>query len=118
MKRVLAVSDISCVGKCSLTVALPIVSAFGIECSVLPTAILSTHTAFSNFSFLSLSDELSKIEEVFEKENISFSAIFAGYLGRESDIDFIKNEYFNIFYHLLNNKKDIVSTTISLYFLY
>ncbi len=51
MKRIITVQDISCVGKCSLTVALPIISAMGVEASVLPTAVLSTHTAFKGFTF-------------------------------------------------------------------
>ena len=50
MKRIMTVQDISCVGKCSLTVALPIISAAGVEAGVLPTAVLSTHTAFSKFT--------------------------------------------------------------------
>ena len=56
MKRVLTVQDISCVGKCSLTVAIPVISAMGIEVCPLPTAILSNHTAFSSFSFLDLTE--------------------------------------------------------------
>ena len=51
MKRVVTIQDISCVGKCSLTVALPIISAMGIETAVIPTAVLSTHTAFKNFTY-------------------------------------------------------------------
>ena len=58
MKRIITVQDISCVGKCSLTVALPIISAAGVETAVLPTAVLSTHTAFSKFTFCDLTDEI------------------------------------------------------------
>ena len=54
MKRIITVQDISCVGKCSLTVALPVISAMGVEACVLPTAVLSTHTAFKGFTFRDL----------------------------------------------------------------
>ena len=58
MKRVLSIQDISCIGKCSLTVALPIISAMGIETSILPTSILSTHTMFNDFTFRDLTDDM------------------------------------------------------------
>ena len=61
MKRIITVQDVSCVGKCSLTVALPIISAAGVEACVLPTTLLSTHTAFSKFTFRDLTDEIPKI---------------------------------------------------------
>ena len=61
MKKVLSIQDISCVGKCSLTVALPIISSMGVECQILPTSLLSNHTAFSHFSFLDLTDEIKNI---------------------------------------------------------
>ena len=61
-KRVVAIHDISCVGKCSLTVALPVLSAAGVEVSVLPTALLSTHTGgFDGYTYLDLTDEIPKI---------------------------------------------------------
>ena len=64
MKRVLAVHDISCVGKCSSTVALPVISAAGLECSLLPTALLSTHTGgFTGYTFLDLTDEMEHISK-------------------------------------------------------
>ena len=63
MKRVLTIQDISCVGKCSLTVALPIISAFGVETAVLPTAVLSTHTAFKGFTFRDLTCDLNDIKK-------------------------------------------------------
>ena len=58
MKRVATIQDISCIGKCSLTTALPILSAAGIETAVIPTALLSNHTAFSEFTFRDLTDEI------------------------------------------------------------
>ena len=74
MKRILTVQDISCVGKCSLTVALPIISAIGVECSILPTAVLSTHTMFKNFTCKDLTSEIEPITQHFKKENMQFDA--------------------------------------------
>lgn len=81
MKRIVTVQDISCVGKCSLTVALPVISACGVEASVIPTAVLSTHTAFDGFTFCDLTDEIEPVAEHWKKENITFDAIYTGYLG-------------------------------------
>ena len=75
MKRIMTVQDVSCVGKCSLTVALPIISAAGVEAGVLPTAVLSTHTAFPKFTFCDLTDEISGISDTLEELNIDFDAI-------------------------------------------
>ncbi len=89
-KRLLTVQDISCVGQCSLTVALPIISACGIETAVLPSAVLSTHTAgFSGFTFRDLTDDIPKIREHWEKEKITFDAIYTGYLGSIKQIDYV-----------------------------
>lgn len=81
MKRILTVQDISCVGRCSLTVALPIVSAAGVEAGVLPTAVLSTHTMFPKFTFCDLTDEIENISTTFSELDIGFDAIYTGYLG-------------------------------------
>lgn len=81
MKRIVTIQDISCVGKCSLTVALPIISACGVEAAVVPTAVLSTHTAFQGFTFHDLTDEITPIAEHWKKENFKFDAIYTGYLG-------------------------------------
>lgn len=81
MKRVVSVQDISCVGKCSLTVALPIISAMGIETAVIPTAVLSTHTAFKNFTFHDLTSQIAPVAEHWKQEKIGFDAIYTGYLG-------------------------------------
>ena len=90
MKRIVTVQDISCVGKCSLTVALPILSACGVETCVLPSAVLSTHTAgFSGFTFRDLTDDMPGILSHWQKENILFDAIYTGYLGSEKQIDYV-----------------------------
>lgn len=80
-KRILSVQDISCVGQCSLTVALPLLSALGHECAILPTSLLSSHTAFTHTSFLSLTDEVPSILDAWKQEHISFDALVAGYIG-------------------------------------
>lgn len=91
-KRILTVQDISCVGQCSLTVALPILSACGHETAILPSAVLSTHTAgFTGFTFRDLTDDIPAINAHWVKEGIKFDSIYTGYLGSKKQIDFIKN---------------------------
>ena len=90
MKRIVTVQDISCVGKCSLTVALPIISAMGIEAAILPTAVLSTHTMFSGFTVKDLTDQIKPITEHWNKEGITFDAMYTGYLGSFEQIDLMK----------------------------
>ena len=75
LKRVVSIQDISCLGKCSLTVALPIISAMGHETCIIPTAVLSTHTAFSNFTFRDLTQDITPISNHWKKENFHFDAI-------------------------------------------
>ncbi len=91
MKKILTIQDFSCVGKCSLTVAIPIISAFGVEACALPTALLSTHTQFSNWTFKNLCSEINPITEAWKKENISFDGICTGYLGAVDLIDTVKD---------------------------
>ena len=91
MKRIVTVQDISCLGKCSLTVALPIISAMGIETCVLPTAVLSTHTAFKDFTFRDLTQDISPIANHWEKEKFHFDAIYTGYLGSFEQLDLMKD---------------------------
>lgn len=86
MKRILTVQDISCVGKCSLTVALPILSSMGLETAVLPTAVLSTHTAFKNFTFRDLTGDMLPIARHWRDEGIEFSSVYTGYLGSEEQL--------------------------------
>lgn len=91
MKRILTIQDISCVGKCSLTVALPIISAMGVETAIIPTAVLSTHTMFKNFTFKDLTDQIVPITRHWKDENIGFDSIYTGYLGSIEQIDIIAN---------------------------
>lgn len=86
MKRIVSIQDISCLGKCSLTVALPILSAMGVECSILPTAVLSTHTMFSNFTCKDLTDQIGPIARHWQAEKIHFDAIYTGYLASAEQI--------------------------------
>ena len=87
MKRILTIQDISCFGKCSLTVTLPRLSAMGIETVILPTAVLSTHTLFKGFTCKDLSDQLQPITSHWKQEGITFDAVCTGYLGTEEEID-------------------------------
>ena len=91
-KRVLTIQDISCVGQCSLTVALPIISACGIETSVLPSAVLSTHTmGFTGFTFRDLTEEMPAICAHWKKEGLTFDGIYTGYLGSAKQIEYVKS---------------------------
>ena len=93
-KKVLTVQDISCVGQCSLTVALPIISACGIETAILPSAVLSTHTGgFTGFTFRDLTEDIPGIVDHWEKENITFDAIYSGYLGSKRQIELVKDMF-------------------------
>lgn len=89
-KKVLTIQDISCVGQCSLTVALPIISACGIETCILPSAVLSTHTAgFSGFTFRDLTEDIPSIFNHWKSEGISFDAVYTGYLGSKTQIEYM-----------------------------
>lgn len=86
MKRIVTIQDISCVGKCSLTVALPIISATGVEAAIIPTAVLSTHTMFKNFTCKDLDDQILPIAKHWKDENIIFDAFYTGYLASAGQI--------------------------------
>jgi len=89
-KRVLAIHDISCLGRCSLTVALPVISAAGIETTVLPTAVLSTHTGgFTGYTFRDLTDDMRPIIGHWRSLGLSFDAIYTGYLGSFRQLDIV-----------------------------
>lgn len=90
--RVLSIQDISCFGKCSLTVALPIMSAMGAETVIIPTAVLSTHTGgFTGFTFRDLSEDIPKIADHWSTIGIKFNAISTGYLGSFEQIGMVKD---------------------------
>lgn len=91
-KKVLTIQDISCVGQCSLTVALPILSACGHETAILPSAVLSTHTGgFKGYTFRDLSDDIPAIQKHWQSEGISFDAIYTGYLGSIKQIAMVED---------------------------
>ncbi len=96
MKRIISIQDISALGKCSLTVALPIISAMGVECAVVPTAVLSTHTQFQGFTFCDLTDEMEPIADHWKREGFRFDAVYTGYLGSFRQVDIVKR-YFRDF---------------------
>ena len=79
--RVLAIHDLCGIGKCSLTAALPILSAAGIEACALPTAIFSNHTAFASFISQDLNDFLLPMAKAIKEQNVHFDAIYTGYLA-------------------------------------
>ena len=89
-KRVLTIQDISCFGQCSSTVALPIISASGVETVILPSAVLSTHTAgFKDFTVTDLSGDIPKIAKHWKNEGIKFDCVYTGYLGSLEQIDYV-----------------------------
>ena len=89
-KKILTIQDISCYGQCSVTVALTILSALGFETAILPSAVLSTHTAgFKDFTVLDLTDEMPKIINHWKKENIKFDCVYTGYIGNKVQFDYI-----------------------------
>ena len=91
-KRLITIQDLSCFGKCSITVALPVISALGIETVVLPTAVLSTHTGeFKNYTFHPLHDEFRGISGHWESLGIEFDAIYVGYIGSSELIDAVSD---------------------------
>ena len=91
-KRILTIQDISCVGQCSLTVALPILSACGLETAILPSAVLSTHSVgFRDFTFRDLTEDIPAIEHHWQQEGIRFQAVYTGYLGSARQIEMVKD---------------------------
>ena len=89
-KRILTIQDISCVGQCSGSVALPIVSACGHECCLLPSAVLSTHTGgFAGYTFCDLTEEIPKIHKHWKEQGIRFDCIYTGYLGSLQQIRYV-----------------------------
>lgn len=91
-KRILTIQDISCVGQCSLTVTLPILSACGLETAILPSAVLSTHSVgFRDFTFRDLTEDIPAIEHHWQQEGIRFQAVYTGYLGSARQIEMVQD---------------------------
>lgn len=91
-KRAAAIHDISCFGKCSLTVALPILSAAGIETAVIPTAVLSTHTGgFTDFTYRDLTTDMRPIMAHWKSLKLDFDAVYSGYLGSFEQVSIVKD---------------------------
>ena len=86
-KRILALNDISCFGRCSLTVALPIISAAGLECTILPNCILSTHTAIEGFTLRDLTGEMRPIMKHWQDLGLKFDGIYTGFMCSKEQID-------------------------------
>ena len=97
MKRIATIQDFSCVGKCSLTVALPIISAAGIECCGIPTAALSNHTGFPDFYKRDLTDDIPKISGCLRSLGVTFDAISTGYIASISQMELIE-DFIEIFH--------------------
>ena len=86
MKRIASIKDLSCLGRCSQTVALPVVSAMGVECAILPTAVLSTHTSFPDFHCLDLTDQLLPVARHWKAQGVRFDALYTGYLASDRQV--------------------------------
>lgn len=90
-KKILTIQDISCVGQCSLTVAMPVISAMGIETCILPSAILSTHTGgFKGYTFRDLTEDIPSIAAHWKKEKIEFDGLYTGYIGSAKQVEYVK----------------------------
>lgn len=90
--KILTIQDLSCYGQCSITVALPVISAFGIETAVLPSAVLSTHTSgFTDYTVRDLTHDLPAIQRHWESEEISFDAVYTGFIASAEQLDYIKD---------------------------
>ncbi|MBP5694674.1 MAG: pyridoxamine kinase [Bacilli bacterium] len=109
-RKILTVQDVSCVGQCSLTVALPILSASKNEVAILPSALLSNHTmGFSNFTCLDLTSEMEKIINQWKVENITFDALYTGYLGNDGQVE----ETFKVLQLLKENAIKIIDPAMA-----
>ena len=97
LKRIVTIQDISCFGKCSLTVALPILSAMGLETAVVPTAVLSTHTGgFTGYTFRDLTEDIPEISKHWESLGLKFDGIYTGYLGSIEQVNIV-SDFFDKF---------------------
>ncbi|WP_455538285.1 pyridoxamine kinase [Terrisporobacter sp.] len=91
LKKVAAINDLSGIGKCSLTVAIPILSALKVQCCPFPTAILSSQTGFSEYTFLDLSNEMKEYSKTWKNLNLNIDTICSGFLGSIDQIDIVRN---------------------------
>lgn len=89
--RIAAIHDLSCFGRCSLTIALPVLSAMGCQCCPLPTALLSAHTGISGFTFLDTTDEMRRISAHWSQLSLHFQAIYTGFLGSVPQINLVED---------------------------
>jgi len=110
-KRVLSIQDLSCFGQCSLTVALPVLSACGLETVILPSAVLSTHTTgFDGYTFRDLTEDMPAIAGHWRKEGIRFDAVYTGYIGNARQFDMIRRIFSEL---LLPRGKKIVDPAMA-----
>lgn len=91
VKKVATINDLSGIGRCSLTAAIPILAALGVQCCPFPTAVLSSQTEFEKFTFLDITDEMIKYKETWDELGIKFDCIYSGFLGSEKQIDIVLN---------------------------
>ena len=89
--RIAAIHDLSCFGRCSLTIALPVLSAMGCQCFPLPTALLSAHTGISGFTFLDTTDEMRRISAHWSQLSLHFQAIYTGFLSSAPQINLVED---------------------------
>ena len=89
MKRIASIQDFSCIGSCSQTIALPVLSAMGVECAALPTALLSAHTAFDGFVSLDLTPQLPAIMAHWRAMHLRFDAVYTGYLASPEQVGLV-----------------------------
>lgn len=88
-KKVALINDLSGFGRCSLGVALPILSALGHQCCSLPTAVLSNHTGYESYTFTDLTDQMVAYYTEWKKRGLKFAGIYSGFLGSEAQIDIV-----------------------------
>ena len=97
LKRIVTIQDVSCFGKCSSTVALPLISAMGVETAVIPTAVLSTHTGgFTGYTFRDLTADIPQIAAHWKTLQLHFDGIYTGYLGSREQVQ-IMADFFDAF---------------------
>lgn len=89
VKKVATINDLSGIGRCSLTAAIPVLSTLGVQCCPFPTAVLSSQTEFDKFTFLDITDEMVRYKDTWKELGIKFDCIYSGFLGSEKQIDIV-----------------------------